>query len=72
MAKQALDRAGKDTNGEYEAALAAAYAETGDFDLAIAEQKKVLADTSLDKQDRERMEKRLALYQNKKPYRMED
>jgi tetratricopeptide (TPR) repeat protein len=72
MAKQALEKAGKGAGWEYEAALAAAYAETEDFDQAVAEQKKALADPSLDKQDRERLEKRLALYQNKKPYRLED
>ncbi len=69
LAKKAIELAGKDADWEYSAALAAAYAEVGDFDRAVAEQEKVLADKSLDKEDRAKMEKRLALYKDKKPYR---
>jgi tetratricopeptide (TPR) repeat protein len=51
--------------------LAAAYAEAGEFEQAIAEQKKALEDKSLDKNDRKKMESRLELYRAKKPYRDE-
>lgn len=51
--------------------LAAAYAETGDFDRAIAEQKKALEDKALSEDDRKTMEARLELYKAKKPYRDE-
>jgi tetratricopeptide (TPR) repeat protein len=52
--------------------LAAAFAEAGNFEKAVAEQEKALADKSLDKDDRAKAEKRLALYREKKPYRDED
>jgi hypothetical protein len=72
MAKLAVEKTGKLAAWREFAALAAAYAETGDFDAAVDAQKKALADATLDKHDRERMEKRLALYQDKKPYRQAD
>jgi hypothetical protein len=71
VAQKAIQLAGKDADRNYWAALAAAYAETGDFDKAIAEQTKAVADKSLDREDRESMEKRLNLYKQKKPYRDE-
>lgn len=54
---------------EYRDTLAAAYAENGEFELAVAEQKKALKDTSIDKDNRKKMEARLELYKAKKPYR---
>jgi tetratricopeptide (TPR) repeat protein len=71
LAKKALEQAGKNPSWGYRSALAAAHAESGDFDLAVAEQKKVLEDKALDKEDREKMEARLELYRAKKPYRDE-
>ncbi len=49
--------------------LAAAYAEAGDFELAVSEQRKALEDKSLSKDSRKEMEARLELYKAKKPYR---
>jgi len=51
--------------------LAAAYAEAGNFEDAVFWQQRSLADTNLDKERRENREKRLELFKNKKPYRME-
>ena len=72
LAKKAIEKAGKDLDWEYFAALAAAYAEVGDFESAIAEQRKALEDKSLDKDDKKKMEARLGLYRMKKPYRDEE
>ena len=55
----------------YRDTLAAAYAEAGDFELAVTEQRKALEDKSLDKDDRKQMEAHLELYRAKKPYRDE-
>jgi tetratricopeptide (TPR) repeat protein len=71
FAVSAIELAGVDADWSYFAALAAARAEVGDFDRAVAEQKKALADKSLDREDREKMEARLKLYEAKKPYRDE-
>ena len=49
--------------------MAAAHAETGDFDKAIAFQKKALAFPDLGKADVERWQELLRLYEQKKPYR---
>jgi tetratricopeptide (TPR) repeat protein len=54
---------------EARAALAAAYAELGDFARAVAEQHKVLADERLAEKDKPGMEARLAAYQEGKPFR---
>ena len=71
MAKLAIEKAGKDASWEYPATLAAAYAEVGDFELAVTEQRKVLDDKQLDATDKKEQEARLALYRAKKPYRDE-
>ena len=69
MAQKALELAGRDADREYHAVLAAAYAEAGQFDKAVAEQTRVLEDKSLDREDRAKMQQRLKLYRDKKPYR---
>ena len=69
LALEAMKLAGVDAYWGHHAALAAAYAETGDFDQAVASQEKGLADTSLDEEDRANMQSRLELYQSKKPFR---
>lgn len=71
MAKLAIEKAGKGVDWEYFATLAAAYAEVGDFDLALTEQRKALDDKHLDATDKKEQEARLALYRAKKPYRDE-
>jgi tetratricopeptide (TPR) repeat protein len=71
LARKAIDKAGSSADWKYHAALAAAYAEAGDFDLAVAEQLKAAEDKSLSKGDREELEKRLELYRARKPYRDE-
>lgn len=69
LAKKGIEKAGKDADWNDFAALAAAYAETGDFELAVAEQRKALDDKSLDAEDKKKMEARLELYRAKKPFR---
>ena len=51
--------------------LAAAYAESGDFDKAVTAQKKACEDKTLGAEARAKREKRLKLYEQKKPYRDE-
>ncbi len=51
--------------------LAAAYAESGAFEKAVATQQKASA-LSTDAEDRRKAETRLALYKEKKPYRQSD
>jgi tetratricopeptide (TPR) repeat protein len=51
--------------------LAVAYAEAGDFDEAIKYEKQALIDSSLAPKEREEREKRLALFQQRKPFRDE-
>lgn len=70
-AKKALDlTGGKGPRGaEATEALAAAYAEDGQFELAVTWQKKALEFKGRPKEIREEAEERLQLYQNKKPYR---
>lgn len=51
--------------------LAAAYAELGEFDKAVAEQDKKLEFKTLDAKEREEGIKQLSLYKAKKPYRQE-
>jgi tetratricopeptide (TPR) repeat protein len=71
LATKAVEKAGRNANWEYHAALAAAYAEVDDFELAVAEQRKALEDKAIDKEDRKKLEARLELYRAKKPYRDE-
>ena len=49
--------------------MAAAYAETGDFDSAVRFEEKAIARAHKLKRDSAGMEKMLALYQQHKPYR---
>ena len=51
------------------AALAGAYAETGDFDKAVKYQKQALEDKKCDEDTLKRRSERLKLYEQKKPYR---
>ena len=50
---------------------AAALAEVGRFDEAVAEQSKAIADCKHDPEEVAKMKERLKLYQDKKPYRDE-
>ncbi len=58
-------------NGMYLDTLAAAYAESGDFEKAVEFQKKAVEAANFPITDKEEAEKRLELYKNKKPYREE-
>jgi tetratricopeptide (TPR) repeat protein len=49
--------------------LAAAYAEAGDFEQAVKYEKQALNDSSIPPKEREEREKRLALFQERKPFR---
>ncbi len=69
LAQKGIELAGKDADWKYHATLAAAFAEAGQFDKAVEEQPKALEDKSLDREDRDKMEQRLKLYREKKPYR---
>jgi tetratricopeptide (TPR) repeat protein len=75
LAKKAIEKAGKDADWEYSDALAMAYAEASDFELAVAEQRKAIellkAEKLPDKDDIKKAEERLELYRAKKPYRDE-
>jgi tetratricopeptide (TPR) repeat protein len=69
LAHKAIELAGKDTDWRFYAALAAAHAEAGEFDSAVADQRQALEDKSLDAEDRKALERRLELYRMEKPYR---
>ena len=65
----AVELAGRAKNWRYDAALAAAHAEVGEFDIAVIEQKRVLAAKGINAETRAEMEARLKLYEERKPYR---
>jgi tetratricopeptide (TPR) repeat protein len=72
LAKKAVAQSGKSVSWTYRDTLAAAYAEAGDFEKAVAEQQKALEDKTPDKDEKKKMEARLELYKMKKPYRDEE
>jgi tetratricopeptide (TPR) repeat protein len=59
----------KDAGGSTWEAMAAAFAEAGDFDRAVEWQKKALADVGLVKEAGDAVRRRLALYELGKPFR---
>lgn len=69
FARRAIDEAGRDADWTGKAALAAALAESGDFEEAAKVQRRVVSDRELNEQDKEEQEARLKLYQDEKPYR---
>jgi len=72
MAKKACELAYDGTrNGDCIDALAAAYAENGDFEQAVIWEKSALDDSKIHPDVRAKFEKRLKLYEQKKPYRDE-
>lgn len=76
LAKKGIEKAGKDTGWEYFDVLAMAYAEVGDFELAVSEQRKAVemlkTEKYLDPEDLKKAEARLELYRTNKPYRDEE
>ena len=71
MAKLAIEKKGKDAGWVYSATLAAAYAEAGEFEFAVSEQRKALDDKHIHPTDKKEQEARLVLYRADKPYRDE-
>jgi tetratricopeptide (TPR) repeat protein len=69
-AKKACEASQWNSKGCYDT-LAVAYAEAGDFDQAAKYEKQALNDSSLATKEREHREKRLALFQQRKPFRDE-
>ena len=61
----------KDREGMYLDTLAAAYAEAGRFDDAVKAQEKALTDKSFANRHGDEAQKRLKLYQGRKPFRAE-
>jgi hypothetical protein len=51
--------------------LAAAHAEAGDFDEAVKYEKQAVNDSSIAPKEREQRDKRLVLFQQRKPFRDE-
>jgi TonB family protein len=70
VAKKACELSHWQRSGCYDT-LAAAYAEGGDFGQAVKYEKQALNDSSLAPREREEREKRLALFQQQKPFRDE-
>jgi hypothetical protein len=56
-------------NAHFIGTLAAAYAETGDFDISIKYQKQAMDVPDADYPNRRQMERSIELYWNRKPYR---
>lgn len=69
-AKKACELAHRQESGCIDT-LATACAEAGDFDQAVKYEKQALTDSSLAPKEREEREKRLALFQQQKPFRDE-
>jgi tetratricopeptide (TPR) repeat protein len=76
LAKKAIETAGAGANWEHSDTLAMACAEAGDFEQAVAEQRKAIemlkGEKDYDKDDLKQAEARLELYKAKKPYRGEE
>jgi tetratricopeptide (TPR) repeat protein len=76
LAKKAIEKAGKAADWGYSDAMAMAYAEAGDFEQAVAEQRKAIemlkGEKNPDKDDLKKAEARLELYKAKRPYRDEE
>ncbi len=74
MAKKSLELT-KDADWGYHDTLSAAYTKTGDFELAVATQRKAIemlkGEKYQDKDDLKNAEAKLELYRAKKPYREE-
>jgi tetratricopeptide (TPR) repeat protein len=68
VAQKAIDYT-RDAGGETYEAMAAAYAEAGDFPAAVEWQKKALADAGYVKEKGDAVRKRLELYEAGKSYR---
>lgn len=69
LSQKGIALAGKVVSWVYRDTLAAAHAEAGDFEKAVAEQEKALEDKTIVEAERKKMEARLELYKAKKPYR---
>jgi tetratricopeptide (TPR) repeat protein len=69
-ARKAVDMI-KYRDGRFLDTLAAAYAEAGEFDKAVATQQKAIDDPEFMKDDGDAARKRLQLYRDKKPFRDE-
>lgn len=69
-AKKAVEML-KYRDGHFLDTLAAAYAETGDFENAVLTQQQAIDDTEYMKEEGEAARQRLKLYRDKKPYRDE-
>jgi tetratricopeptide (TPR) repeat protein len=69
LAKKSIELAGSYADSSYHGALAAAYAEGGDFEKAMAAQQTALKDKTLIGEERASMENRLENYRRHKPFR---
>jgi TonB family protein len=70
VAKKACELSHWQRSGCYDT-LAAAYAEAGDFDQSVKYEKQALTDSSLASKQIEEFEKRLSLFEQRKPFRDE-